>query len=95
MLIATIVISVVFHCRRSNPRDNNRDGMPADGNDSKRARYELKSEDSKDKNSRFVEEKGINNEGMEETAHWYLHSPLAKIRFNVYFLVTVAFVEIY
>ena len=43
--------------------------MRADGNDSKRARYELKSEDSKDKNSRFVEEKGINNEGMEETAH--------------------------
>ena len=65
VLIATIVISVVFHCRRSNPRDNNSDGTPAEGSGSKRERYELKPTDSKDKDIVSVEEKGINNEGME------------------------------
>ena len=65
MLIATIVISVVFHCRRSSPRDNNSYGMPAEGSSSKLERYELKPTDSKDKDIVSVEEKGINNEGME------------------------------
>ncbi|CAH3035728.1 unnamed protein product [Porites lobata] len=65
VLIATIVISVVFHCRRSNPRDTNSDRMPAEGSGSKRERYELKPIDSKDKDIVSVEEKGINNEGME------------------------------
>ena len=65
MLIATIVISVVFHCRRSNPRDTNSDRMPAEGSGSKRERYELKPTDSKDKDIVSVDEKGISNEGME------------------------------
>ena len=79
VLIATIVISVVFPCRRSNPRDNNSDGMPAEGSSSNRERYELKPTDSKDKDIVSVEEKGINNEGMELTTHWYLRPRLAKI----------------
>ena len=81
VVIAVIIIWVVLRCKRSTPDDCNSlvgDAMPDEGGGSKREQCELKLTDAQGENICLVEDKGISNQGMDQTTFWYLNPVLFK-----------------